>query len=620
MLASKIAKASANIAAAPMPQSPTPAPRHHGRSSPGQAPGQRWATGNQAMLRLLAQQASSRTRGRSGDDHKHVADPETLAVMQPGLRLRPSQLGSDLRRATTSGGVALPDAVRTPMEEAFSADFSSVRVHVGPSANEAAESVNAHALTAGNDIVFHDGAYRPGVPGGDRLLAHELAHVVQQRNGRSRMRAADLLRPGEPAVSGPDDTEERAADVAAGRIFDEGRPPGVLPRRRDRPKIHRKILMRGPDTWGFSRTWAEFTLAQRASFVRRRFAAADQRLAGAIVADMADARDEFKFEDENELHTEVFKRLRTSQIMRETQRDLGALGRAFGYPVRNPDQSWSKTCGPRVNKAAEPYWGPMEITDLGQYQFPLSVLGKQHAYDALHALFTPQREKCDRTLIHCDYLASVVHYMAFAETIGVAEFTKRVKSSTIPLTLKYNGFEDIETGFFRFAQRESLQEVRPSSERDLVIGDHVIFWNHRAYDLINCKVGEAWRLENAILVDRKGNTDIFLGHGSEERTESGMLGALVRRYNKVVRMAKDIIKRIRGGDPTTSEAARKQMDHTFPNVKPVGHEWHIQGPAHGKQFDEKIDLITQSNHELIGLKDPEDPTRMNLVKRPKESA
>lgn len=620
MLASKIARVSANIAAGPMQQCPTPAPRHHGRSSPGQASGQRRTTGNQAMLRLLAQQASRRTQGRSGDDHEHMAGPETLAVRQPGLALRPSQLGSDLRRATTSGGVALPDAVRAPMEKAFSADFSSVRIHVGPSANKAADRLNAHALTAGNDIVFHDGAYRPGVPDGDRLLAHELAHVVQQNNGRSRMRAADLLPVGELAVSGPDDTEERAADVAAGRIYDEGRPPGQLPRRRDRPKIHRKILMRGPDTWGFVKAWKEFTLVQRASFVRRRFAAADRRLAGAIVADLADARDEFKFEDENELHTEVFKRLRTSQIMRETQRDLGALGRAFGYPVRNPDGTWSQTCGPRVNKAAEPYWGPMEITKQHEYQFPLSALGKQHAYDALRALFTPQHEKCDRTLIHCDYLASVVHYTTFAETIGVAEFTKRVKSSTVPLTLKWNGFEDIETGFFRFAERESLQEVRPSSERDLVIGDHVIFWNHRAYDLINSNVGEAWRLENAILVDRKSNNDIFLGHGSGEETKSGMLSKLVSRYNDVVRKANEIIKRIRTGDPTTSEAAHKQMDDAFPFVKPVGHEWHIRGTAHGKDFDEKIAPIKQSNPDLIELKDPEDPTRMNLVKRPKESA
>jgi Domain of unknown function (DUF4157)/Protein-glutamine gamma-glutamyltransferase len=620
MQTSKIAKAPANVAAGPIEQRPTLARRHQRRSLLRPAPAQRRTIGNQAMLRLLAQQASSPARGRSDDDHEHMASPEALAVTAPGLALRPSQLGSVLRRATSSGGMTLPDTVRVPMERAFSADFSSVRVHVGPSADEAATRLSAYALTAGNDIVFKAGAYRPGVPDGDRLLAHELAHVVQQNHGRSRVRAAYALRADEPTVSGPDDTEECAADAAARQIVDGGRPPGRLSRTGDRPKIHRKILLRGLDRQAFVHAWREFTLAQRASFVRRRFAAANRRLAGAIVADMADAHDEFRFEDEDELHTEVFKRLRTSQIMRESQRDLGAHGMAFGYPVRNSDVTWSKTCGPRVNKAAERYWGPMEITARQRYQFSLSALGKQHPYDALRALFTPQREKCDRTLIHCDYLASVVHYLAFAETIGVAEFTKRFKNKKIPLTLKWNGFDDIETGAFHSVEQESLQEVRPSSERDLVIGDHVIFWNHRAYDLINSKVHESWRLENAILVDRKSHADIFLGHGSGELQESGMLHKLVGKYNDVVRKAEDIITKTRSRDPTTSAAAHKQMNDMFPKVNPVGDEWHIQGKAHSKDFDEKIDRITERDPDLVGLKDPDDPSRMNLVKRPKESA
>jgi hypothetical protein len=525
----------------------------------------------------------------------------------------PSAIARDLSHAAGGAGRALPDATRAPMERMFGADFSAVRVHTGPVAQDAAVSLNAHALTMGTDIFFNAGAYQPGSRAGDRLLAHELAHVVQQADGRPRAAAQGAV-----AVSGPDDAEERAADAAVGRIFDDRRAPDLSPRAGGGPVIQRKIMMRGPNTWIFFSTWTEFTAAQRAAFVRRWFGAADQGLARRIVADMADATDEFKFENELELFTEVFKRLRTSQLMRETQRDLGAHGKAFGYPVRNSDGTWSATCGPRVNKAAARYWGPVQgLSD--DYEFPLTPFGQEHAYDALVALFTPQPGKCDRTLIHCDYLASVVHYRVFAETIGANVFTERVKNGTIPLTLKWNGFDDIEEKTFRSAERESLREVRPSSERDLVIGDHVIFWNHRAYDLINEVVREAWRLENAVLVDRTRGVDTFLGHGSGEQTKSTMLGKLVDRYNDVVRKALAVIARTTSRDAATSAAARVQMAHDFPRIKPVGSGWHVQGDGHGKMFDDPVASITIANPDLIGLRDPEDLSRMNLVKRPKES-
>lgn len=66
------------------------------------------------------------------------------------------------------------------MGNAFSFDFSSVRIHDDPAAHETASTLRAHALTAGGDIWFGSGAYQPGTSTGDRLIAHELAHVVQQ--------------------------------------------------------------------------------------------------------------------------------------------------------------------------------------------------------------------------------------------------------------------------------------------------------------------------------------------------------------------------------------------------------------------------------------------------------
>jgi hypothetical protein len=115
----------------------------------------------------------------------------------------------DIQHATAGGGASLPHGALSRMGAAFSADFSAVRVHTGSAADDAASKLNAHALTAGTDILFHSGAYKPGTHYGDRLLAHELAHVVQQRDGVARA----------PIDAGPSDPLERAADASADNVM-----------------------------------------------------------------------------------------------------------------------------------------------------------------------------------------------------------------------------------------------------------------------------------------------------------------------------------------------------------------------------------------------------------------
>jgi hypothetical protein len=82
----------------------------------------------------------------------------------------------------STGGRPLPDPIRTKMESFFGADFSDVRVHVGPEA----PSIGALAFTMGSSLYFAPGQYNPDSPQGQALLGHELAHVVQQRQGRVR--------------------------------------------------------------------------------------------------------------------------------------------------------------------------------------------------------------------------------------------------------------------------------------------------------------------------------------------------------------------------------------------------------------------------------------------------
>ena len=80
------------------------------------------------------------------------------------------------------GGKPLPQALLAKMEAALGADFAAVRVHVGPQAAR----IGALAFTAGNDLYFAPGQYQPENIRGQQLIGHELAHVIQQRQGRVR--------------------------------------------------------------------------------------------------------------------------------------------------------------------------------------------------------------------------------------------------------------------------------------------------------------------------------------------------------------------------------------------------------------------------------------------------
>jgi hypothetical protein len=82
--------------------------------------------------------------------------------------------------ASKGGGTPLPVKTKGPMESAFGADFSNVRIHTDSNAAGMNNHVQAHAFTHGSDIYFNRGTYQPEKKEGTKLLAHELTHVVQQ--------------------------------------------------------------------------------------------------------------------------------------------------------------------------------------------------------------------------------------------------------------------------------------------------------------------------------------------------------------------------------------------------------------------------------------------------------
>lgn len=77
------------------------------------------------------------------------------------------------------GGRAMPDGLRSMMETGFGQDFSTVRLHTDNQAAEMSSAIHARAFTYGNNIFFNQGQYSPDTPAGQRLIAHELTHVVQ---------------------------------------------------------------------------------------------------------------------------------------------------------------------------------------------------------------------------------------------------------------------------------------------------------------------------------------------------------------------------------------------------------------------------------------------------------
>lgn len=79
-----------------------------------------------------------------------------------------------------SGGQPLPRNIRALFEPRFGHDFSKVRVHSDSKGAESARAVDALAYTVGNNIVFSAGQYAPSTANGQKLIAHELTHVIQQ--------------------------------------------------------------------------------------------------------------------------------------------------------------------------------------------------------------------------------------------------------------------------------------------------------------------------------------------------------------------------------------------------------------------------------------------------------
>jgi len=184
--------------------------------APGDGARDESSSGNQSRLTGREAEATL-SLGQPGRELEHEADglaaEVTMELSEPrgsessspadGVRAVKAAApdgGGEVCLAEVKGPMAqagkAPDAsVRGAMERRLGWDFSRVRIHADEVAARAAERLRARAYTLGTDVVFSAGAYAPGTPLGQRLLAHELVHVAQQASGAVMIQRAPANKP-----------------------------------------------------------------------------------------------------------------------------------------------------------------------------------------------------------------------------------------------------------------------------------------------------------------------------------------------------------------------------------------------------------------------------------------
>jgi hypothetical protein len=130
----------------------------------------------EAEANTLAGSVTGQAQGR--------ALPPAAPAAPPGIGAPPAP--PVVHAALASPGRPLEPETRASLEPSLGRDLAAVRVHTGPLAEESARALDAQAFTIGQDVFFDQGRYDPGSRRGRWLLAHELAHTVQQRGPGAR--------------------------------------------------------------------------------------------------------------------------------------------------------------------------------------------------------------------------------------------------------------------------------------------------------------------------------------------------------------------------------------------------------------------------------------------------
>jgi hypothetical protein len=266
---------------------------------------------------------------------------ETCKGQKAQRKSRASAPHGDAEQAAADGlsspGRTLEPDVRQTMEQRFGHDFSSVRIHSDGGAGRSAAALAARAYTVGEHIVFGQGEYAPQSREGRHLLAHELAHTVQQRR-------SGTTRQGKLTISDSQGSAERAADRAADAVVadrvapDPGSVDRSIQRKEDTScdKPHAEAINKAKETsvhWlGSTHAWFDAHLA----LIKRRAPKYDgdyRRVGPALFAQLRLLDDHFGFA--NIVRKEWHSRFPDSADWEGSHKEFETLGRASYFIRRN---------------------------------------------------------------------------------------------------------------------------------------------------------------------------------------------------------------------------------------------------------------------------------------------
>jgi hypothetical protein len=157
---------------------------------------------------------------RAFDPHSPLAPPDGAPARDPILNESGEAAATAARAHLGLGtGQPLDVATRGRMESAFATDLSGVRLHADARGQTAAGRAGARALAYGTDVAFAPGQHRPGTAVGDALLAHELAHVLQQRSAGERSEVRPQVDTNGHAAAALEADADRGAIGAVTRLW-----------------------------------------------------------------------------------------------------------------------------------------------------------------------------------------------------------------------------------------------------------------------------------------------------------------------------------------------------------------------------------------------------------------
>jgi nucleoid-associated protein YgaU len=444
----------------------------------------------------------------------------TLTEMLPVQRKANQDVGvrgdadERMAKAGASTGAPLPPAVRSKFEGGLGADLSDVRVHTGSESAAAAESVGARAFAVGSDVHFGRGEFDPDSQAGQRLLAHEVVHTVQQRGAGGPPVAQHKLE-----VSAPGDAAEVEADAIADSLVAGG--PAAAPPRMSQPvaRAQRAMIYRKPPTGPGA------TGTQGGTHT----VAAGESLESIALKWYSDSKQWQHIYDTNKAVIGPDPNfIGVGQVLFIPPSDVaGKLGTEVGkgMDLANTTGNLQYPPNPVPGVAydnAKGYLDPTYWEAISGQNWSFKLKDGQSASAAIDSLFNgPTRLECLST-------TGAIFARAVKETIGPGPFDKNFGAKG-----KHN--QDLVIGpnspeYQASRMNRLISTLTPASAADLQPGDWVYFWNCAQYHVKH--PGGAWGGENAVY---KGK-GLFSGFGafsggSADMTEEQMNRELHKQYN-----------------------------------------------------------------------------------------